>query len=405
MSLERFVARQPIFNAQEKVAGYELLFRSSLENVFAARDHDQASREVVDNLFLMGVEVLAGGQRAFINFTRTLLVEDFATLLPKDAVVVEILESVQPDPPVVEACRRLKTAGYLIALDDFVGGDGLEEFVDLADYIKVEFAQTSAARRQNLVELYAPRGIRMLAEKVETRADFEEARGCGYQFFQGYFFCRPEILSRRDIPACKFNYLRILKLVNDPDLQLRELEEVLKVEASLCYRLLRYLNSPLFAFHNEITSIGHALALLGETQTRKWASMVTLIALAEDKPAELVRSCLVRAKFCESMASFAGMHRHRSDLFLVGLLSLLDTILGRPLPELLGELPLSDDVKAALLQQGGRLQPVYDLVLAYELGEWERFSEMATRMRLKEELVPELHLRAVEWASQSFHYN
>jgi len=402
LSLERFVARQPIFAERQNVVGYELLFRASLDNFFGLHDADLASRAVADHLFLMGVEVLVGKHRAFINFTRDLLVNDFGLLLPKQTVVVEVLESVVPDDQVIAACRRLKRAGYQIAFDDLVKVDGVEPLLELADIFKVDFGQTSPAQRQEWVDRYRPYGIRMLAEKVETRADFEAARGWGYHLFQGFFFCRPEMLARRDIPAFKLNYLRVLQLVNEPELRIEQMEQALKMEASLSYRLLRYLNSPIFGFRMQINSIRHALMLLGERQIYKWVSMVALVALADDKPSELVVACLVRGRFCELLASPAGIRRRSTDLFLLGLLSLLDVILGRPMDEILAELPVSDDVKAALLRQGGCLQALYDAVLAYESGDWERFSELALQMKLNENVVPALHLRAVEWANSVF---
>lgn len=382
--------------------GYELLFRGGLDNFFTAADGDTASRAVVDNFFLMGVDVLTAGGRAFINFTRDLLVNDFGLLLPRQRVVVEILESIEPDGEVLAACQRLKTAGYQVAMDDLISPQGRVALLNLADYGKVDFLQTSPQQRREWVDVYRPRGIKLLAEKVETVREFNEALSWGYQLFQGYFFCRPEMLSRRDIPAYKLNYVRALQAANEPNVNLTDLESAVSVEASLSYRLLRYLNSPVFGFRTSVDSIRHGLTLLGERQVRRWISMVALLALAEDKPTELAVASLVRGRFCQLLGSSAGVGKHNADLFLLGMLSLLDAILGRPLDEILDELPVSQDIKAALLNRGGPFEKYYHAVLAYESGNWEAFTMIATRLGPAADAAPEHHLRAVEWATRIF---
>ena len=262
--MKKFVARQPIFDPHQKVYAYELLFRSGMDNFFDASDPDQASTSViVDRLLLMGMEKLTGGDRAFINCTRNVLIKGYAALLPKDKVVVEILESVEPDDEVVGACLRLKRAGFMLALDDFIYEERLEPLLPLVDFVKVDFRETTERDRRALVEKLSPRGIKMVAEKVETRSELQQASEMGYTYFQGYFFSKPEIIVAKDIPGYKLNYLRVLQAVNQPEINLVELENIIKLEASLTYKLLRYLNSAFFGFRTEIRSIHHALALLG----------------------------------------------------------------------------------------------------------------------------------------------
>jgi c-di-GMP-related signal transduction protein len=399
---ERYIARQPIFTGQKAVAGYELLFRGGVENFFGCQDGDTASRAVVDHLFLMGVDVLLAGGKGFMNLTRTLLVKDFGLLLPRQRVVMEILETIDPDNEVLAACERLKSAGYQVAADDLVEPQPDNPFLDFADYAKIDFLQASRPQCQAWAEICQRRGIKLLAEKVETRQAFEEARAWGYDYFQGYFFQRPEMLSRRDIPAYKLNYLRVLKAANEPEMLLEELESAISLETSLSYRLLRYLNSPIFGLRTDVTSIRHGLTLLGERQVRRWVSMVALLALAEDQPAELAIASLVRGKFCQLLGVRCGVGSHAADLFLLGMLSLLDAILERPMQDVLVDLPVSKDIKAALLQQGGPFQPYYQAVLAYEAGNWEEFQQIAARLRLEPDAAPDCHLRAVEWATRIF---
>ena len=402
--MKKFVARQPIFDPHQKVYAYELLFRSGMDNFFDASDPDQASTSViVDSLLLMGMEKLTGGDRAFINCTRNVLIKGYAALLPKDKVVVEILESVEPDDEVVGACLRLKRAGFMLALDDFIYEERLEPLLPLIDFVKIDFRETTERDRKALVEKLSPRGIKMVAEKVETRSELQQASEMGYTYFQGYFFSKPEIIVAKDIPGYKLNYLRVLQAVNQPEINLVELENIIKLEASLTYKLLRYLNSAFFGFRTEIRSIHHALALLGEEELKKWASLIAMAAMGADKPPELVVSVIVRAVFCESLAPRIGMMNRSNDLFLLGMMSLIDAVLDRPLPEILEKMPISHEVKEALLGVENRFRDVYETVIAYEAADWRSFAEKARKLNLDEETVPDLYLKSVEWAKNTFH--
>ena len=402
--MKKFVARQPIFDPHQKVYAYELLFRSGMDNFFDASDPDQASTSViVDSLLLMGMEKLTGGDRAFINCTRNVLIKGYAALLPKDKVEVEILESVEPDDEVVGACLRLKRARFMLALDDFIYEERLEPLLPLIDFVKVDFRETTEMDRKALVEKLSPRGIKMVAEKVETRSELQQASEMGYTYFQGYFFSKPEIVVAQDIPGYKLNYLRVLQAVNQPEINLVELENIIKLEASLTYKLLRYLNSAFFGFRTEIRSIHHALALLGEEELKKWASLIAMAAMGADKPPELVVSVIVRAVFCESLAPRIGMMNRSNDLFLLGMMSLIDAVLDRPLPEILEKMPISHEVKEALLGVENRFRDVYETVIAYEAADWRSFAEKARKLNLDEETVPDLYLKSVEWAKNTFH--
>ncbi|MDE3180918.1 MAG: EAL domain-containing protein, partial [Acidobacteriota bacterium] len=232
-----FIARQPIFNRHEQVYGYELLFRSDMNNDFDGSDGEAASRNVADHLMTVG-KALTAGKLAFINCPAGFLINDYVMLLPKKDTVVEVLETVTPAPEIIEACRRLKRAGYLIALDDFVLTPQTQILVELADIIKVDFVATPPSAREEIVRQLAPHGVQLLAEKVETREEFRHAAGLGYKFFQGHFFCRPEIIASKRIPGSKLAYLRLMNLVTRPEIDLVALEEVINGEVSLCYKLL-----------------------------------------------------------------------------------------------------------------------------------------------------------------------
>ena len=378
--------------------GYELLFRDGIENFFRATDVEAAARSTLDSTLLMGFDVLCDGQRAFINCTRDLLLKDGITLLPSTQTVVEILENIPPDELVIAACERLKAAGYAIALDDFVANDPRESMVAIADILKVDFARTTVAERAALVKHHRSKHCRMLAEKVETREQFLTARNMGFAYFQGYFFRRPEVLKTREIPANRLNYLRLLDAVSRPELDIRELEELIKREASLLYRLLRYLNSPLFAFATEIHSVRHALAILGEREARRWIRLVVLVSAGLQKSSDLVLSALVRARFCELLSP--KVPQTESDLFLVGLVSMMDAILEVPMANVLEKIALDQETKAVLTGGNGKLRPVYQLMLAQEAGAWAQARESAAELRISESEAGQLWWQALTWARQ-----
>jgi c-di-GMP-related signal transduction protein len=394
----RFVARQPIFDREENVFGYELLFRNGLENACTGGDADAASRATLDSSLLMGLDVLCDGRRAFVNCTKDTLIKGLITLLPSHSTVVEILENVPPDPDVMGACQRLKEAGYLIALDDYVAGDAREPLAEMADIIKVDLKLTTPQQRAQLIKRYGPWRCRMLAEKVETQEEFTAARDQGFVYFQGYFFRRPEMMATHDLPSNSLNYLRMLQAVSRPDLDVPEIERLIKGEASICYRLLRYLNSSVFGFKSEINSVRHALSILGEREVRRWVRLVAAVGAGQDCTSDLVLSALVRARFGELLAPLVP--HGESDLFLLGLLSLLDVMLEMPIGEVLEHLPLEHETKAVLLGQPSVLRPIYQLMLAHESGEWEAAKQLGESLHLDREAVAASYWQAQQWARE-----
>ena len=394
----RYVARQPILSVDEKIFGYELLFRDGVEDYFRNPDSEGASRGTLDTSLLMGLDVLCDGRRAFINCTRDVLLKDYITLLPAQQAAVEVLESVPPDELVIAACNRLKDAGYLVALDDFAVNDPREPLTSVAHIIKVDMKTTSAEDCAAMVKRYSGKQCRLLAEKVETQEEFLMAKKAGFVYFQGYFFRRPELMQAREIPANRINYVRLLQVISRPELEPRELEDAIKSEAALCYRLLRYLNSAVFGFRSEIKSIRHALAIMGEREVRRWLRLVVTLSAGQNKPSDLVLSALVRARFCELL--MPKVKHGDSDLFLVGLLSLMDAILEVPMGVVLEGIALDHETKNVLLGQPSALTPVCDLMRAQETGEWERVASLNAQLHLPDSFVTECHWKAMQWARE-----
>ena len=298
-SCMRYLARQPILDREQNTHGYELLFRSGPENLFRCDDPDAATCHAIDFSLLFGAAALTNGHIAFINCTRNILLRDIITVLPRDQVVIEVVESVLADQEVLEACERLHRTGYRIALDDYVPNPDTERLLPYADIVKVDVLATDVARQAAIADEMHRRGIRMLAEKVETREQFHLSMSMGYQYFQGYFFCRPETVTMKDIPCSKLAYVQVLSIANQDYFDVDKLEQAILREPSLCYRLLRYLNSASFGLF-PIRSIRHALSFMGQRELRKWVSIVVAISLSGDRSEELIYSALVRARCCEA---------------------------------------------------------------------------------------------------------
>jgi c-di-GMP-related signal transduction protein len=396
---ERFIARQPIFDQRLKVFAYELLFRAGPQNIFQPRQ-EASSSVIADSATLYDLQTLIGpSAKAFINADQPALLRGAPRILPPHRIVVEILETVAPSPEVIEACAELCNAGYVLALDDFAEHPKWLPLIPLAKFLKVDFRASDTDARRSIAERYRSDGHQLLAEKVETQADVQQARNLGYTYFQGFFFCKPTMIEGREIPGNKLIYLQLLEAISSPDLCYHKVEDLLKQEPSLVYRLLRYLNSPLVGLRIEVRSIREAIALLGEREFRRWVSIVAIVVMASDKPPELIRTALTRAFFCEEISRPLGLTPQSSDLFLMGLLSVTDAMLDRPIDQVLSTLPVSEDLRTALCGGSNRFREVYDTLLAYERAEWNKLSKTVTNFATIEEQVPVCYLAAANRAS------
>jgi c-di-GMP-related signal transduction protein len=354
---------------------------------------------IVDSLMLFDLPTLIGNAKAFINLDEASLRRGAARLLPPDRVIIEILENIAPTDEVVELCKDLCKAGYILALDDFIGHSKWDALIPLIKFLKVDFRAANSDTRKEITQRFRGRGIQMLAEKVETQADLQEARSMGYTFFQGFFFCKPSMVAARDIPGNKLNCLRILEAVAASPFSDDAVEALLKNDPSLVYKLLRYLNSPLLGLRGEVRSIRDAIPLLAENEFRRWVSIVAIVAMAADKPPELIRTALTRGFFCEAISHPIGIPAQSSDLFLMGLLSVTDAILDRPIGEILSNLPVSAEVRTALCGGANRFRDVYDTLLAYERADWEGVSSAASRLAQIENCIPDCYQLAATRAA------
>ncbi|MBU0755874.1 MAG: HDOD domain-containing protein [Planctomycetes bacterium] len=399
--MHQFVGRQPIFNTQMKVVAYELLFRSGLDNYFPGVDGDLATSSVIENhLFGPCLEMLTGPAKAFINFPRRLLIEEYALLLPREEVVIEILEDIIPDDEVLNAVRRLKEEGYTLALDDFMVKDLDNPLVDLVDLIKVDFSLTSGSEQERLADQLLASKIPLLAEKIESREEYQRALDLGYSLFQGYFYCKPTILRTARIPESKAQCIRLLEAVNREKIDLNLVEEIIKTDLAFTYKLLRFINSAHFGFCREISSIREALIVLGELRLRKWASLAACALMADDKPSELLATAMVRGRFCELLAEPACLPGRGNDLFLIGMFSILDALLDLSMDSLLQEISLHHELKDALLGESNPLRTVLDMVLTFENGDWRSLEGITRTLKIPEQSLPAFYMESIKMASE-----
>jgi len=400
--MDALVGRQPILDANNRTLAYELLFRSGMENRFDGSDGDSATGAVITNTFVtIGCNRVLGGKRGFINLTRTLLVEEKALILPSNRVVIEVLENVEPDAEVMEACRKLKSAGYRIALDDVTAANFESPLMLYARYAKLDWPAIEESDRRRICGQLKRKGVRLLAEKVETKAAFQAARSFGCELFQGFYFAHPEILSARQVPASKLACLRLVGEIQREELDFAKLEAIVRVDVGLTQRLLTFANSAIFSCGRHISTLSHAFVVLGENNIRRWVTMAALSSMASGKPAELVTLSLTRARFCELAAENSGLRRRSSSCFLIGLLSLLDVMIGTPLSELVQELGLESHVSQAILgasPDGDHLASVLRLTVALERTDYEAAGEHAAAIGLPFGMVGELQFQAMVWA-------
>jgi len=398
-----FVARQPIFDRHRKVWAYELLFRSDAAAThYDGAEPSSATRQVISHGMLsIGWDKMLRGKPGCINFGRDMLLQDLYSSLPPGQTILELTEDIEADQEVLEAVRGVRDQGYRIALDDFRPGPRMDALVEFADLAKVEMETPREKQEIILRDLHA-RGIRVVSEKVETDADFRWALRAGYDYFQGNFFACPVVMQGTEIPAIKMHCLRLIQEAHRAELDFTRLTALISQDVSLSYKLLRYANSARFGRQGMIHSIRRALVVLGEYGIRKWIAVAALPAIANDKPGELVTQSLVRGRFCELLGQASGQGVE-DQAFLVGLFSMLDVLLDRPLDDTLEELglaPALDSVLRGQAPEDSVLNRIYSLVRRYEVADWDEVERLAGHLGTPAEVVGAAYREALPWADE-----
>lgn len=395
---ERFIARQPIFDRRLRVLGYELLFRNGPDNHFTPTAQP-AANVIVDSTMLLRLDSLTGPGKAFLNMSHDELRGGSALLLSSSKTVIEITEQIEPNAETIRACQDLHLAGYQLALDGFQDVPHWQLLIRFASFLKVDFQVTARDEQEALAKKFSRSGRKLIGKRIETQEEFRRAKRAGYAMFQGFFFLRPQMVIARDLPASKLNSLRLLQESVAPELRYGEIEDILKQEPALLYKLLRYLNSPALGLCREVRSVPHAVALLGEKEFRRWVTVVAVVAASMDEPVEVLRSAITRAYFCEGLAQLLFARANSAEFFLMGLLSLLDVLFARPLAEILDELPLSDGIRTALTGGSNMFRDVYEAALTCEQANWSAFHDAANRAKLSQALITEKYEAALRQAS------
>ena len=390
------VGRQPILDRNLDVVAYELLFRPSGNRASMPFDGDRATAEVIlTTLTEIGLDNVVGKHRAFINFTEKLLTDSTAQLLPKDRVVIEILEDAIVTDALVDAVTALVDQGHELALDDFVYSPQWDRLLPLASIVKIDVLALNAEQIAAELAHCRPYNVRMLAEKVETQEQFQELFELGFELFQGYFFAKPKIISQQRLPENHINLLRLLAKLQDTSAATGEIESLVSADVALSFKLLRYINSAHFAFPGEVDSIHRAVVYMGLDMLRRWASLMAMSSV-EGKPSALFETALVRARMCELLAERVGA-KETGNFFTVGLFSVLSALLDTPIDEILAMLPLANKIDDALMEYRGPLGESLRCVLSCERGD---SSEMKFA-DLEEMEISNLYVESMQWAFEA----
>lgn len=397
-----YVARQPIFDRNMEIYGYELLYRRSSNNYFEATDDNQATADLIKNAFLvMHLDDLTGKTKAFINFSEELLIEEIPLLLPNEDVVIEVLERVRPTETVIHACKKLKREGYLIALDDFVFDEAYLPLIEIADIIKVEFPAVTAEKQRQMITYYKNRGtIKFLAEKIETREDYQTALELGYDLFQGYFFSKPVIVEEKDVSGLDTSLVQIIEELNKEEPDFQNITEVIEKDLGLTYKVLKVANSVGAGSRTKIYSIKQALTRFGISEMKKWMYLLMFQDKKNVENSELIKLSLTRGKFMESLAIELGLKQRHLEAFLTGIFSSIDILLHREMKDIVQELPLTPDVKEALLGEENELTQLLHIAINFEKADWKLLENNRLFIKLDREKIMLSYIDSLKWVME-----
>jgi EAL and modified HD-GYP domain-containing signal transduction protein len=391
----RYLARQPILDRRGRVHGHELLFRAGPVAAFSG-DGDLATRTMLDNGVLYGLEKLSGGLPAFVNCTGESLIGRLVEVLPPSATVLEVLESLEPTEELIDACKDLKKKGFRIALDDFCWQPGIEPLLELADYVKVDFVLMDADQRRRLLGQMQGCKAVYVAEKIETQEEYKQACAEGFTLFQGYYFCRPILLKNRKVPANCLHHMKILSHLRSDPLDVNRLAELIKPDPSLTFRLLRLANSPLCAVRQRVRSLQSALVLMGDILLRRVLTLAIASEWTGGAQSAVLRTAFVRGRFCELAADLCALDP--TEQYLLGMFSLLPAMLRLPMEELVPTLPLREEIREALNSVVNKERSLLQWIECFEQGNWAACDAAVHSTGLSAVKLFQCYAEAVDWA-------
>ena len=402
--MDIFVARQPIFDSELKVFGYELLFRDRLENVFPGIDGDIATSSVLSNAFFSFelMEILRN-RPGFVNFTQKLILQKTALLFPSQHIIIEVLEDIEPSRQIIDALEQMRKQGYRIALDDFSTQQNHMPLVQVSDIVKLDFKLSNKEDIHRLVkQLQENPNITLLAEKIETHQDYREAKDMGFHLFQGYFFSKPEMMSKKDISPDRMTKLRLIDELQYKDLDIRKIETLIKNDVSISYKLLKFLNSAYFKRPVPINTIKDGITYLGVDELKKFISVIAVSDLNREKPNELARRSVVRAMMCEKLGAILHTEFSRDELFTLGLFSLMDALLDHAMEDIIQAVGFSRNMKDALLGDVKNFNTILKLITCFETGDWSENIFKAISGKAVESKLPGFYFESIRMANNVF---
>lgn len=400
-SAVRYVTRQPILDLRGKVHAYQLLFSEGPETVLRV-DREAAARAMIDNTVIFGMGKLTAGLPAFVPCTEATLTETLVEVLPSGMTVLELPYSAEPSASLMAGCRDLRAIGYRIALDAFRWRPGIEPLVESAAYIKVDFSATTAQERRKLMPRLKGAAAVLVAEQVQTQDEFTQARDEGFGLVQGFFFCRPVVLESRKVPVNRVAQVEILRALQDESLNLHKLTQLVKRDASLTYRILRVINSPVCAMPQEVHSVQAALLAVGEETFRRMATVAITSEMNAGQTSELLRMAFVRGRFCELASRFCEWDS--TEQYLLGLLSLLPAMLRAPIQELASSLPLRIEIRQALAGNNLPERQLLNWVEHHERAAWAECDAIGNALGVAPNRLTGCYQEAVAWAEAALYF-
>ncbi|MBB6622780.1 EAL and HDOD domain-containing protein [Clostridium gasigenes] len=400
-----FLARQAIYNKNTKIVAYEILYRNSLKNTFDKNQkQEEATYKVMQNISSFGLNILTKNKLAFINFPEEVINSNMATLLPPDKVIIEVLETVEPTKEIIANLKFLRHKGYTIALDDISTYKQVEGFLGVIDIVKIDYKLSNKAERINIIKKLKNKNIKMLAEKIETENEMIEAKILGFDYFQGYYFSKPTVMESEDIAAKNRTIFYVIIELMKEDYDINRMENLIKSDIGLTYKFIKFINSAYFSFIQEVSSIKNAVMLIGANELRKWLCIISISEMNSNIGEEHANNIIIRARMCELISENKG-YNDKDLAFMVGLFSDIHMLMDKSLIDVVEELPIGKEGKAALLGEDNIYSDILNLVIAYENMDEEKIQIISSKTKVNIDKLGEIYLASIEWGSKLLNIN
>ncbi|MBB6714372.1 EAL and HDOD domain-containing protein [Clostridium gasigenes] len=400
-----FLARQAIYNKNTKIVAYEILYRNSLKNAFDKNQkQEEATYKVMQNISSFGLNILTKNKLAFINFPEEVINSNMATLLPPDKVIIEVLETVEPTKEIIANLKFLRHKGYTIALDDISTYKQVEGFLGVIDIVKIDYKLSNKAERINIIQKLKNKNIKMLAEKIETENEMIEAKSLGFDYFQGYYFSKPTVMESEDIAAKNRTIFYVIIELMKEDYDIDRMENLIKSDIGLTYKFIKFINSAYFSFIQEVSSIKNAVMLIGANELRKWLCIISISEMNSNIGEEHANNIIIRARMCELISEDKG-YNDKDLAFMVGLFSDIHMLMDKSLIDVVEELPIGKEGKAALLGEDNIYSDILNLVISYENMDEEKIQIISSKTKVNIDKLGEIYLASIEWGSKLLNIN